>query len=189
MFQFTVSDLQTSSSGVRGSPTLLCTPLMGTTVDQMLVEMKKAKEIGADLVGIGLDRLRHFEPQRDLDILIKQSPLPTLVSYRHGTPDRTEPLPFHYSSSYLVSNFEGSFFMVQSSSLLDSFFNLNHWLWAIGLNCWKVREQHWSWHSDGHFRPVREGGKYEGDEANRLDAFRLAMQLGANYVDVELEVA
>ncbi|KAI6694891.1 hypothetical protein NL676_022601 [Syzygium grande] len=52
---FTTSDLQTSASGVLSSPTLLCTPLMGTTVDQMLIEMRKAKEIGADLVEIRLD--------------------------------------------------------------------------------------------------------------------------------------
>lgn len=77
-----MSDLQTSTSGVRSSPTLLCTPLMGTTVDQMLIEMRKAKEIGADLVEIRLDCLRNFNPLQDLEILIKQSPLPTLVTYR-----------------------------------------------------------------------------------------------------------
>ncbi|KAK3418485.1 hypothetical protein EUGRSUZ_H04427 [Eucalyptus grandis] len=116
---FTTSDLQTSTSGFRSSPTLLCTPLMGTTVDQMLIEMRKAKEIGADLVEIRLDCLRNFNPHQDLQILIKQSPLPTLVTYR----------------------------------------------------------------------PVWEGGQYEGDESKRQDALRLAMQLGAHYIDVELEVA
>lgn len=83
MFQFTVSDLQTSTSGVRSSPTLLCTPLMGTTVDQMLIDMRKAKEIGADLIEIRLDCLRDFNPQQDLNILIKQCPLPTVVTYRY----------------------------------------------------------------------------------------------------------
>ncbi|KAI4303531.1 hypothetical protein MLD38_039145 [Melastoma candidum] len=92
-----VMDLPTGMSGTGGgSPTLLCTPLMGTTVDQM-----------------------EFDPPRDLDVLIKSSPLPTLVTYR----------------------------------------------------------------------PVWEGGQYEGDEKKRQDALRLAMQLGANYIDVELEVA
>ncbi|OMO55297.1 Dehydroquinase class I [Corchorus olitorius] len=38
-------------------------------------------------------------------------------------------------------------------------------------------------------RPIWEGGHYEGDETKRLDALRLAMDLGANYVDIELEVA
>ncbi|XP_057960560.1 bifunctional 3-dehydroquinate dehydratase/shikimate dehydrogenase, chloroplastic-like [Malania oleifera] len=113
------SELPVSTSRVWSSPTLLCTPLMGTTVDQMLIEMRKAKEIGADLVEIRLDCLRTFSPPQDLQILIKQSPLPTLITYR----------------------------------------------------------------------PVWEGGQYEGDETKRQDALRLAMQLGANYIDVELEVA
>jgi 3-dehydroquinate dehydratase len=39
-----------------------------------------------------------------------------------------------------------------------------------------------------HFRPVWEGGQYEGDETKRQDALRLAMELGADYIDVELEV-
>ncbi|RVX18978.1 Bifunctional 3-dehydroquinate dehydratase/shikimate dehydrogenase, chloroplastic [Vitis vinifera] len=116
---FTVSDLQTSVSGVRSNPTFLCTPLMGTTVEQMLTEMRKAKEIGADIVEIRLDCLRNFSPAQDLQILIKQSPLPTLVTYR----------------------------------------------------------------------PIWEGGQYEGDENKRQDALRLAMELGASYIDVELEVA
>nr|WME87916.1 shikimate dehydrogenase [Bergenia purpurascens] len=116
---FTTSDLRTNTSGVRSNPTLLCTPLMGTTVDQMLIEMRKAKEIGADLVEIRLDCLRNFSPRQDLDILIKQSPLPTLVTYR----------------------------------------------------------------------PIWGGGQYEGDENKRQDALRLAMELGANYINVELEVA
>ncbi|KAJ0080614.1 hypothetical protein Patl1_23432 [Pistacia atlantica] len=116
---FTTSDLQTSTSGVPSSPTLLCTPLMGTTVDQMFIEMRKAKEIGADIVEIRLDCLRNFNPRQDLEILIKQSPLPALVTYR----------------------------------------------------------------------PIWEGGQYEGDENKRQDALRLAMELGASYIDVELEVA
>lgn len=37
-------------------------------------------------------------------------------------------------------------------------------------------------------RPVWEGGQYEGDETERQYVLRLAMQFGANYVDVELEV-
>lgn len=38
------------------------------------------------------------------------------------------------------------------------------------------------------FRPSWEGGQYEGDETKRQDALRLAMQLGATYVDIELQV-
>ncbi|XAR52528.1 Shikimate dehydrogenase [Bertholletia excelsa] len=116
-FSFATADVQ--NSGIGSSPTLLCTPLMGTTVDQMLIEMRKAKEIGADVVEIRLDCLREFSPRKDLEILIKQSPLPTLVTYR----------------------------------------------------------------------PIWEGGQYEGDENKRQDALRVAVELGADYIDVELQVA
>ncbi|KDP40034.1 hypothetical protein JCGZ_02032 [Jatropha curcas] len=39
------------------------------------------------------------------------------------------------------------------------------------------------------YRPKWEGGQYEGDENKRLDVLRSAMELGADYVDVELQVA
>ncbi|EEF45470.1 bifunctional 3-dehydroquinate dehydratase/shikimate dehydrogenase, chloroplastic [Ricinus communis] len=39
------------------------------------------------------------------------------------------------------------------------------------------------------YRPKWEGGEYDGDENERLDALRLAMELGADYIDVELKVA
>ncbi|GLU08316.1 hypothetical protein SLE2022_252340 [Rubroshorea leprosula] len=39
------------------------------------------------------------------------------------------------------------------------------------------------------YRPKWEGGLYDGDEKERLDALRLAMELGADYIDVELQVA
>ncbi|KAL3505797.1 hypothetical protein ACH5RR_031179 [Cinchona calisaya] len=38
------------------------------------------------------------------------------------------------------------------------------------------------------FRPTWEGGEYEGDDQSRLDALRLAMELGADHIDVELKV-
>ncbi|EOA30170.1 hypothetical protein CARUB_v10013287mg [Capsella rubella] len=39
------------------------------------------------------------------------------------------------------------------------------------------------------YRPKWEGGQYEGDENERQNVLRLAMELGADYVDVELQVA
>ncbi|KAL5848141.1 hypothetical protein ACOSQ4_006154 [Xanthoceras sorbifolium] len=39
------------------------------------------------------------------------------------------------------------------------------------------------------YRPNWEGGHYDGDENERLDVLRLAMDLGADYIDVELQVA
>ncbi|XP_027121145.2 bifunctional 3-dehydroquinate dehydratase/shikimate dehydrogenase, chloroplastic isoform X1 [Coffea arabica] len=37
------------------------------------------------------------------------------------------------------------------------------------------------------YRPIWEGGQYAGDEKSRLDALRLAMELGADHIDVELK--
>ncbi|KAK4284941.1 hypothetical protein QN277_001705 [Acacia crassicarpa] len=111
--------LQSRSGGFVSSPTLLCAPLVGATVDQMLVDMRRAKEIGSDIVEIRLDCLRSFNPASDLQTLIKRSPLPTLVTCR----------------------------------------------------------------------PIWEGGQYEGDEIKRQNALRLAMEFGADYIDVELQVA
>ena len=37
-------------------------------------------------------------------------------------------------------------------------------------------------------RPKWEGGEYEGDEEPRFEALMLAMELGAEYVDIELKV-
>nr|ACG40194.1 shikimate dehydrogenase [Zea mays] len=39
------------------------------------------------------------------------------------------------------------------------------------------------------YRPKWEGGEYEGDDDSRFEALLLAMELGAEYVDVELKVA
>ncbi|KAJ0034902.1 hypothetical protein Pint_25018 [Pistacia integerrima] len=39
------------------------------------------------------------------------------------------------------------------------------------------------------YRPKWEGGQYDGDEKERLDVLQLAMELGADYIDVELQVA
>ncbi|EPS64912.1 dehydroquinate dehydratase/ shikimate dehydrogenase, partial [Genlisea aurea] len=38
-------------------------------------------------------------------------------------------------------------------------------------------------------RPIWEGGRYNGDETSRFDALRLAMDLGANHIDIELKAA
>ncbi|CAN6469243.1 unnamed protein product [Victoria cruziana] len=38
------------------------------------------------------------------------------------------------------------------------------------------------------YRPKWEGGEVEVDERKRMDALRLAVELGSDYVDVELKV-
>ncbi|XP_058202282.1 bifunctional 3-dehydroquinate dehydratase/shikimate dehydrogenase, chloroplastic isoform X2 [Rhododendron vialii] len=114
-----VAGVKMGSEGIRKNSTLICAPLMGDSIDRMLIDMSEAKSSGADLVEVRLDSLKSFDPRRDIEILIKRCPLPTLFTYR----------------------------------------------------------------------PKWEGGLYEGDENSRLDALRLAMELGADYIDVELQVA
>lgn len=69
----------------RKNPTLICVPIIGDSVEQMLVDAGKAKASGADLVEIRLDSLKSFSPHEDLKIIIKDCPLPTLFTYRFVT--------------------------------------------------------------------------------------------------------
>lgn len=39
------------------------------------------------------------------------------------------------------------------------------------------------------FRPKWEGGQYDGDENKRQKALQLAMELGADFIDIELKVS
>ncbi|KAL8166504.1 hypothetical protein V2J09_008003 [Rumex salicifolius] len=55
---------------------------MADSIDQMLAQVRKAKEQGADLVEIRLDYVKNFTPNGDLEDLVKQSVLPTLITYR-----------------------------------------------------------------------------------------------------------
>ncbi|PRQ49092.1 putative shikimate dehydrogenase, 3-dehydroquinate dehydratase [Rosa chinensis] len=102
-----------------GTSTLVCAPITAETVRKMVSDMGKAAALGADLVEIRLDYLKVFNSNEDLKTLIKESPSPTLFTYR----------------------------------------------------------------------PKWQGGQYDGDEKHRLDALRLAMELGADYIDVEFQVA
>lgn len=74
-------DLEVASGGRRNA-TLICAPVMADSVDQMLSQIKSAKDQGADLVELRLDFLKNFSPRQDLEVLLKQSALPTLVTFR-----------------------------------------------------------------------------------------------------------
>ncbi|KAG4908566.1 hypothetical protein JHK86_057050 [Glycine max] len=106
-------------SGVRRHSTLICASTSAESVEEMVFEMVKAKELGADLVEARLDFLNDFHPTQHLPSLINNRPLPILITYR----------------------------------------------------------------------PIWEGGDYDGDESQRQDALRLAIELGSEFVDVELKVA
>ncbi|KAK9949891.1 hypothetical protein M0R45_005401 [Rubus argutus] len=64
------------------SSTLISSPIMAETVDKMVSDMGKARSLGADLVEIRLDYLKVFNHNEDLKTLIRESPLPTLFTYR-----------------------------------------------------------------------------------------------------------
>ena len=68
--------------GILKKKTMICTPLMGQSVEQMVSEMKKAKMEGADLVEMRLDCINDFHPQRDLQIILRNKPLPVMIVYR-----------------------------------------------------------------------------------------------------------
>lgn len=104
---------------LRNTTTMLCVPIMSESVEQMAVDMRRAKAEGADIVELRLDCVKDFRPRRDLETLLFNKSLPVVVVYR----------------------------------------------------------------------PKREGGHYEGDEQMRLEALLLATDLGADYIDFELEVA
>uniref|UniRef100_A0A0C9QS28 shikimate dehydrogenase (NADP(+)) n=1 Tax=Wollemia nobilis TaxID=56998 RepID=A0A0C9QS28_9CONI len=96
---------------------LVCSPVMGETVEQMLSQIQLAKECGADCVELRLDCLNGFNAASDLEKLLKGRVLPAIVTCR-----------------------------------LKS-----------------------------------EGGNYEGDEQKRLNTLTLAYDLGADFVDVDLQ--
>lgn len=62
--------------------TMICAPLMAQSVDQMVSDMGKAKAEGADIVEVRLDSIHSFQPRRDLEIILKNKPLPVLIVYR-----------------------------------------------------------------------------------------------------------
>ncbi|XP_057857753.1 bifunctional 3-dehydroquinate dehydratase/shikimate dehydrogenase, chloroplastic isoform X2 [Cryptomeria japonica] len=96
---------------------LVCSTLMGETVEQMLKQMQLAKETGADCVELRLDCLNGFDAAGDLEKLLKGRVLPAIITCR----------------------------------------------------------------------PKSEGGNYEGDEQKRLNTLSLAYDLGADFIDVELQ--
>ncbi|XP_031270968.1 bifunctional 3-dehydroquinate dehydratase/shikimate dehydrogenase, chloroplastic-like isoform X1 [Pistacia vera] len=62
--------------------TMICAPLMVESAEQMVSDMDRAKAEGADIVELRLDFIRNFQPRRDLEIILKNKPLPVLIVYR-----------------------------------------------------------------------------------------------------------
>ncbi|XP_057961053.1 bifunctional 3-dehydroquinate dehydratase/shikimate dehydrogenase, chloroplastic-like [Malania oleifera] len=62
--------------------TTICAPLMSQSVEQMVSDMYQAKAQGADVAEIRLDYIKNFQPRRDLEILLRNKPLPVIIVYR-----------------------------------------------------------------------------------------------------------
>lgn len=69
-------------AGMSRNQTLICAPIMGGAVDQMVELMHKAKYKGADIVEVRLDHMKSLDPRPDIQTMIRESPLPTLFTYR-----------------------------------------------------------------------------------------------------------
>ncbi|KAF8676460.1 hypothetical protein HU200_047015 [Digitaria exilis] len=141
--------------------TLLCVPLVAPTVEEMLADAVAAAAAGCDLVEIRLDFLQGFRPREHLPILLRGCQLPALVTYRFVR--RPSPLcipPVAYVARIRLFHTFRRYFGI-SGALICLFVH----------------------------RPSWEGGQYEGDDTTRFEALRLAMELGVDYVDIELKVA
>ncbi|KAF5739510.1 hypothetical protein HS088_TW12G00716 [Tripterygium wilfordii] len=68
--------------GVLNDHRMICSPLMAQSVEQMVSDMHRAKAQGADLVEVRLDYINNFQPFPDLEIILKNKPLPVLIVYR-----------------------------------------------------------------------------------------------------------
>ena len=179
--------LQMGGGEISKNPTLVCAPIMAESVDKMVINMDKAKQGGADLVEIRLDSLKSFNPNEDLKTLIKECPLHTLFTYRFTTGNCfMNKLFLHYVCMCLKNfNFvlEYWFHLLEWMTMIKRYYNLN-------LLCKLLRVSSMDLSDFIYFsRPKWEGGQYDGDEKKRLDALRLAMEFGADYIDVELHVA
>ncbi|XWS42672.1 hypothetical protein CRYUN_Cryun16bG0034200 [Craigia yunnanensis] len=70
------------STGMLNNSIMICAPLMAQSVEQMVKDMHQAKAEGAQLVEIRLDYIKNFQPHQDIQIILKNKPLPVIIVYR-----------------------------------------------------------------------------------------------------------
>ncbi|KAG0592010.1 hypothetical protein M758_1G202800 [Ceratodon purpureus] len=66
----------------RSQKCLICTPLIAKTVNEMLFQLQLAKESGADVAELRVDHITDFNAESDLPLLLKDRPLPVIVTPR-----------------------------------------------------------------------------------------------------------
>ncbi|CAK9152192.1 unnamed protein product [Ilex paraguariensis] len=127
----------------------------------MLHGMYQAKAQGADLVEVRLDCIRNFRPRGDLQILLKNKPLPVIIVYR---------------PKWEGGQYDGDEQMRLEALLLAQDLGADYIEFELKVGGYTF------------FRPKWEGGQYDGDEQMRLEALLLAQDLGADYIEFELKV-
>lgn len=70
------------SLGVMNNSSMICAPLMGQSIGQMVSDMYRAKAEGADVVEVRLDYIKNFQPRQDLEALLRNKPLPVIIVNR-----------------------------------------------------------------------------------------------------------
>lgn len=66
----------------RSQKCLICTPLIASTVNEMLFQLQLAKDSGADVAELRVDHISDFNAESDLPALLKDRPLPVIVTPR-----------------------------------------------------------------------------------------------------------
>lgn len=61
---------------------MICARLTAQSVDQMVSDMIQAKAQGADLVEVRLDCIKDFRPHKDIQVILRNKPLPVVIVYR-----------------------------------------------------------------------------------------------------------
>ncbi|KAL5566203.1 hypothetical protein UlMin_029367 [Ulmus minor] len=62
--------------------TMICVPLMAQSVEEIMSQMHLAKAQGADVVEIRLDCVENFQPHTDLEVILRNKPLPVIIICR-----------------------------------------------------------------------------------------------------------
>ena len=88
------------SVGVMANSAKICALLLSHSVEQLVRDMYEAKAQGADVVEIRLDCINDFRPRQDLEIILKNKPLPVLIVYRYK--DNYVPFVFVWDTYFEV---------------------------------------------------------------------------------------
>ncbi|XP_021282921.1 bifunctional 3-dehydroquinate dehydratase/shikimate dehydrogenase, chloroplastic-like isoform X2 [Herrania umbratica] len=106
-------------TGMLNNSTMICALLMAQSVEQMVKDMHQAKAEGAQLVEIRLDYIKNFQPHQDIQIILKNKPLPVIIVYRRLQLEKC--LVFaHFRSQDCMPKWEGGQYEGDENSRLEA---------------------------------------------------------------------